>query len=55
MNQRLSNPALSSGSRLPQEYEAPEAELLLIRNEQSFLQSGDHNGDHEHTEEEELF
>lgn len=55
MNQRLSHPVPASGSRLHQEYETPEAEIILIRNERSFLQSDDHNGDHEHTDEEDLF
>ena len=55
MSQRLSHPAPFSGSRYPQEYQAPEAELILIRTERSFLLSDDHDGDHEHTEEEDLF
>lgn len=55
MTQRFSHPVPASGFRPLQEYQTPEAELILIRNERSFLISDDHNGDHEHTEEEELF
>ena len=36
------------------EYLAPEAEVIIIKNEQSFLVSGD-DDDNEHTEEEDLF
>ena len=53
MIQLPSIPVFPSGRQ--QAYCAPEAELVLIRNERSFLQSVDHDGDHEHTEEEDLF